>query len=133
MTESTEDFVKSLFSQWKPWAKVKHIGALAPDASMRRYFRVLFEDEGQPFNTVLAMVFDSTACPEADAESAIPSDAAYIELTEYLYKNGIGHFQTKKSYFKKKRDQMISYASNFPESTFVHATFDVVHTFFLCT
>ncbi len=66
------------------------ITQIAGDLSPRRYFRLFFEAENSiRSKTLLAMVFDSTTPPEAESKILRTSDQAYIELTEFFFKNSI--------------------------------------------
>lgn len=67
------------------------ISALTPDASLRRYFRLEFE---QPLprlekSSILAMRFDSLASPESEDGANIPADRSYLELATLLAAQGV--------------------------------------------
>jgi N-acetylmuramate 1-kinase len=77
---------KQVIASWKPNAELFSVGALTPDASFRRYFRLALS--GRPAS-VLAMVFDSTRCPEVAGGVSIPSNRSYVELTHFFKGQGI--------------------------------------------
>ncbi|MFN8389138.1 MAG: phosphotransferase [Bdellovibrionota bacterium] len=90
--EQIKEQIRAVIGDWSPAADVADITPLTPDASLRRYFRVTFESppSGAPdASTILAMHFDSVACPEVGSGPKVDSDFAYVELSKYLASHGV--------------------------------------------
>jgi aminoglycoside/choline kinase family phosphotransferase len=83
--ETIKEQINTVLTDWQTAsgtapARPLRITPLTPDASLRRYFRVTFEDG----TSVLAMHFDSLACPEFGSGPKIDSDRAYVELSKFF-------------------------------------------------
>jgi N-acetylmuramate 1-kinase len=83
--EKTTALLKDLHPTVFPAARLVSVDQIAGDMSPRRYFR-LRDSEGR---SVVAMVFDSRAVPEAEGEVSVDSYQAVIGLTEYLLLRGV--------------------------------------------
>lgn len=85
--------VTSSFSDFLPKAKISSIEALTPDASARRYFRVMLQEpitiNKLVVNSVIAMLFLSTKSPESGGSNAITADYAVLELGKFLSQHGL--------------------------------------------
>lgn len=78
---------------------IREISAMTPDASLRRYYRVRFErpvmlagarsGTGDAIESVVAMVFDSVASPEAGGEVQVRADDAFVELGRFFSAQGV--------------------------------------------
>lgn len=86
------DFVKAILREKLPQAGVAEVRPMTPDASLRRYYRVLFsspvEISNGPVKTAIVMLFDSVASPEATG-SKIDSDRAYVEMAEFFSRSRV--------------------------------------------
>jgi aminoglycoside/choline kinase family phosphotransferase len=84
--ESTQ-FLHQLVGEWRPERSVKSIAPLTPDASLRRYFRIVL-DGGESY---IGVIYDSVAAPEVGgAEGArVNSFDAFVLVTERLQASGI--------------------------------------------
>ena len=104
-TIGEEQSLGNAVRSWKPEARIERIEALTPDASLRRYFRIRFcEGSSSAIGSVVAMVFDSLACPEAGGGSAVSSDAAYVSLSQFFSDHGIA---VPRLYHEAKRPRML--------------------------
>lgn len=83
--DDTKIMLEEVTAQWQPDAKIDRIDVIAPDASLRRYYRIVFAGAAKP---VVAMVFDSNKPAEVGAGPSVNSDEAYVELTKYFLENG---------------------------------------------
>jgi aminoglycoside/choline kinase family phosphotransferase len=87
---STQTLLNKAVSDWsKRQGKqfdIEKIEAITPDASMRRYYRLLLADNSLGLRTVVSMVFDSVKAAEVGGGSSINADQAYLQLTEF-YRN----------------------------------------------
>lgn len=87
---TTESLLRTVTAAWESNLAVAAITPLTPDASKRRYYRLQLNSEYRPGQrTAIAMVFDSTVPAEVVGQSDVPSDMAYVELTKFLYGNGV--------------------------------------------
>ena len=82
MQSSIHSLLPNIVQRWCPAAVVSGISPITPDASLRRYYRLSLQMA--PAKTVVAMVFDSVACPEHDGGTAVTSDLAYVELSRFF-------------------------------------------------
>jgi hypothetical protein len=88
MNEIIDVLLPEIVAGWSDEAVIERISPMTPDASLRRYFRIFFES-GVPETSIVAMIFDSTAAAEVGDGVVVPSDVAYVEMTEFFLKNGI--------------------------------------------
>src|SRR5690606_33732825 len=79
------DEIASEVQRWDTAARIESIAALTPDASLRRYFRVHLEPRSGRPSSIVVMVFDSVASPEASGGGTAPSsDEAYVRLAAFF-------------------------------------------------
>ncbi len=86
--------IRNIAQKWDPDLSVNDIQPLTQDASLRRYFRLTlsalpsFQKITFP-KTIVAMKFDSVACPESIGGEVIDSDVAYVELSHVFQASGV--------------------------------------------
>lgn len=78
--------IEAIASRYQPELVPVRCAPLTPDASLRRYFRIEYP---APEPSVIAMWFDSVACPEASGGRKMRSDDAYVELSEFFFRHGV--------------------------------------------
>ncbi|OVE80017.1 hypothetical protein BVY02_01620 [bacterium J17] len=97
MTQNTtrdsevNDLLCELVAKWNLDSRIESIETITPDASLRRYYRVHLSnlsDNHSP-KTIVAMLFDSVEPPEAGGEEKIPTDAAYVQLTQFYLDHSV--------------------------------------------
>ncbi len=91
--EKVAEVIANVVSQ-STTAGIVSITPLTPDASLRRYFRVIFEEgsyiiDGLVVGSAIGVFYDSVASPEAEGGVAIDADDAYVELTKFFLSHGI--------------------------------------------
>lgn len=88
MSSSPESLIHSLLALLTPSISldaVESITQITPDASARRYYRISLKPPyPQNKKSIVAMIFDSVACPEVGGNVVIASDESYVELTHFL-------------------------------------------------
>ena len=84
------ELLKAVLARWDKHVSAADITTITPDASLRRYYRVhLAPDGASKHASIVAMVFDSVACPEVGGGVSVTSDEAYVELTAFFQSHGI--------------------------------------------
>jgi len=76
--------IRGLYAELFPFAPLHRVEALPADMSPRRYFRIYRDGP-----SVIAMVFDSRAVPEAGGGTGLDSYDAVLLLTDYLAARGL--------------------------------------------
>ncbi len=87
MGEEAYKLLENTVERWLGRSAVQRIDPVTPDASLRRYFRITLR-AAEP-SSVVAMIFDSVACPEYDVGQAVRTDDACVELTRFFRSYGI--------------------------------------------
>lgn len=80
--------VERFIAERRSTETIRDISVMTPDASLRRYFRVVLQSATAPASIVV-MVFDSVASPEAGGEVQVSADDAFVELGRFLVKHGV--------------------------------------------
>lgn len=94
--------LSSVVKRWNPDARILDFYALTPDASLRRYYRLLLDGPGP--HRAVAMVFDSVKSPEYDVGLAVPSDESYVELSYFFLARGV---QVPELYFDAREQAVL--------------------------
>ncbi|MCB0345359.1 MAG: phosphotransferase [Bdellovibrionales bacterium] len=84
--DETKTLLRDAVSKWNSNIEITDIDVIAPDASLRRYYRLHLK--GGEVDRLVAMVFDSVTPAEAGDGPVINSNTAYVELTRYFENNG---------------------------------------------